>query len=68
MAHLSHDEAVTKMGHPALWLESDLGHPPLGVVARYRPGSLATDTLPGATSDYLECGFYIKVIRLTLLC
>ena len=24
MAHLSHDEAVLKMGHPVLWLESGL--------------------------------------------
>ncbi len=30
MAHLSHDEAVPKMGHPVLWLDADLGHPPVG--------------------------------------
>ena len=29
MAHLSHDEAVPKMGHPVLWLDGDLGHPPI---------------------------------------
>lgn len=44
MTHLSHDEAVPKMGHPVFWLDADLGHPPSiqtwttrppGVVARF---------------------------------
>jgi hypothetical protein len=28
MAHLSDDETVAKMGHPGLWHELDVGHPP----------------------------------------
>ena len=68
MAHLSHDEAVMKVGHPVLWLDSDLGHPPTWCCASIRLGppilltieamySGKTDNIGGCVAQYKYAHF-----------